>query len=217
MHSTQSQTTSGNQIAKTVVRQGTENQKNDWMAGESLTASVIVPKRSGYGLPCAKCRTYFAADQTTCPICKGTERVSPTADLLPMVTPSSEPTPDADALEAERERFLREFKSQIYAAQTQMDAVAGIRCSREENHVDELAPAAICKSCFDGVQQRLDVMEAALHMDLKEAAQVIYDAVWSDSSDPSKTYQNAAQALLSEVRKRAGLSTILGPLQPRPH
>jgi len=60
-------------------------------------------------------------------------------------------------------------------------------------------------------------MEAALHMDLKEATQLVYDAVWSDASDPSKTYQNAAQALLTELRKRAGISLLMGPLQPLPH
>jgi len=49
-------------------------------------------------------------------------------------------------------------------------------------------------------------MEAALHIDLKEAAQVVYEAVWSDPSDPSKTYQNAAQALLTELRKRSGIT-----------
>jgi len=37
----------------------------------------LSPKRRGYGLPCAKCRTYYAADQTACPVCKATERVSP--------------------------------------------------------------------------------------------------------------------------------------------
>ena len=43
-------------------------------------------------------------------------------------------------------------------------------------------------------------------MDLKEAAQIIYDAVWADPSDPNKTYQNAAGALLAELRKRAGMN-----------
>jgi hypothetical protein len=38
--------------------------------------------------------------------------------------------------------------------------------------------------------------------------------VWADSSDPSKTYANAAQALLTELRKRAGVSTVLTSLQP---
>jgi len=63
----------------------------------------------------------------------------------------------------------------------------------------------------------MDLMEAALHMDLKEATQIVYDAVWSDPSDPGKTYQNAAQALLTELRNRAGISAVLGPLQALPH
>jgi hypothetical protein len=60
----------------------------------------------------------------------------------------------------------------------------------------------------------VDVCEAALHMDVKEAAQIVYDAVWADPSDPSKTYTNAASALLAELRKRAGVSTMMGPFQP---
>jgi hypothetical protein len=60
-------------------------------------------------------------------------------------------------------------------------------------------------------------MEAALHVDLKEAAQIVYDAVWADTSDSNKTYENAAQALLTELRRRAGISAVLGPLQPLAH
>jgi len=41
--------------------------------------------------------------------------------------------------------------------------------------------------------------------------------VWADTSDSNRTYQNAAQALLGELRKRAGMKLILGPLQPLPH
>lgn len=53
-----------------------------------------------------------------------------------------------------------------------------------------------------------------MHIDLKDAAQIVYDAVWADPSDPSKTYANAAGALLNELRKRAGVSSLLGPFQP---
>ena len=63
----------------------------------------------------------------------------------------------------------------------------------------------------------VDLLEAALHMDLVEATRVVYEAVWSDPSDPSKTYQNAAGAVLTELRKRAGISAVLGPLQPLAH
>jgi len=54
-------------------------------------------------------------------------------------------------------------------------------------------------------------------MDVKEAAQVIYDAVWADTSDSNKTYLNAAQALLGVLRQRAGIKTIVGRHQPLPH
>ena len=31
------------------------------------------------GLPCARCRAYYDAELKVCPICRSTERVSPTA------------------------------------------------------------------------------------------------------------------------------------------
>jgi hypothetical protein len=128
-----------------------------------------------------------------------------------------EQLPDPALLEEERERFLREFKSQVYAAHTQINAAASFRCMLEENHQGEYEPASVCQACYQQLQERVDVLEAALHMDLKEAAQVIYDAVWSDPSDPTKTYQNAAQALLGELRRRAGISAVLGRLKPLSH
>ena len=67
---------------------------------------------------------------------------------------------------------------------------------------------------FDYEQGELGLFEL---MDVKEAAEVIYDAVWSDPSDPSKTYLNAAQAVLSELKRRSGITQVFGPLQPLPH
>ena len=87
-----------------------------------------------------------------------------------------------------------------------------MHCNRQENHLSAPVPATICQECFDRLQERVDVLEAATHMDLREAAQIVYDAVWADPSDPGKTYTNAANALMTELRKRAGLSTLLGPL-----
>lgn len=174
------------------------------------------PRRAGYGLPCSNCGTYYSADEPMCPICKCAERISPASPQAPAVQ-VAEPLPNADELEEERERFLREFKSQLFSAHMQINAAASFRCSLEENHEGALEPAAICKSCHDRLQQRADLLEAALHIDLKEAAQIVYDAVWSDPSDPGKTYQNAAQALLTEMRKRAGISMLLTTHQPYTH
>jgi hypothetical protein len=188
---------------------------------ESLPASgQLGPRRVGYGLPCIKCKTYYAADLSACPVCKTEERVLP----MPLVANSSVrlpetvvPAPDDAALEEERERFLREFKAQVYASDDETGAPAGLSCSLEASHQGAIEPATVCQTCYVRLQQRVDLLEAALHMDLKEATQVVYEAVWSDPSDPSKTYHNAARALLAAMRKRAGISTILGPLQPLAH
>jgi hypothetical protein len=90
-----------------------------------------------------------------------------------------------------------------------------LHCNRQENHTSAPEPATICQGCFDRLQERVDVLEAAMHMDVKEASQIVYDAVWADPSDPSKTYLNAAQALLTELKRRSGVSQVFGPLQPQ--
>ena len=175
-------------------------------------------KRVGYGLPCANCRTYYAADLSACPVCKSAQRVSAAAVPVRKGHVVEESIPTTTSLEEERERFLREFKSQIYAAHTQINASASFRCTLEENHQKNgYEAAAVCQTCYTRVQEQVDQMEAALHMDLTEAAQIVYDAVWSDTSDSNKTYVNAAHALLSEVRKRAGISLVLSPLKPLAH
>jgi hypothetical protein len=210
-------TPSGKPITQGVVQPQSDVQRATSAAipQNSVSAPQIGPKRVGYGLPCSKCKTYYAADLKACPICKNPERISAKTISAPL-TPSST-DPDAIALEEERERFLREFKAQVYASHTQINAAASFRCNKDENHQGGYEPAAVCQPCHNRLQERTDLMEAALHIDLKEAAQVIYDAVWSDPSDPSKTYLNAAHAILSELRKRAGIGAVLGPLKPRPH
>src|SRR5216683_1554326 len=90
-----------------------------------------------------------------------------------------------------------------------------LHCNRQENHASSAELASVCQACFDRLQQRVDVLEASMHMDLKEASEVVYDAVWADPSDPSKTYLNAAQALLTELKRRSGVSQVFGPLHPQ--
>jgi hypothetical protein len=127
--------------------------------------------------------------------------------------PAAESQPDGTVLDEERERFLREFKAKLYAAHMQINPTAQLRCTFSDERSGAHEGATVCKGCYDQLQTRLDQCEAALHMDVNEAAQVIYDAVWADPSDSNKTYLNAAQALLSAVRNRAGLKTILGSHQ----
>jgi hypothetical protein len=176
-------------------------------------------KSSGYGLPCAKCHLYYPADLEYCPTCHHTERVSATVPKISAkpVQAETEQLPDAAMLEQEREEFLRQFKSHLMEAHAGvMDAAESI-CKLGEHHPGEQAPADVCTSCYERLQERVDVLDAALHMDLKEAAQIVYDAVWADPSDPGQTYQNAASALLNELRKRAGITAVLGPFQPLTH
>jgi hypothetical protein len=171
-------------------------------------------KPAGYGLPCAKCHTYYAADLKSCPVCKTSERVSPTpATPRTSVAISQEATPDLSIIEQERDRFLRDFKAQMASFELPGQA-SFARCIREEIHANGFAPAVICQDCYEHLQERVDVLEAALHMDVKEAAQIVYQAVWADPSDPTKTYQNAAQALLSELRKRSGVPMTFTLLEP---
>jgi hypothetical protein len=198
-------------------------------SAENISASAkLGPRRIGYGLPCVKCKTYYAADLSACPVCKTKERVLP----MPLVTANSGgrlaepvgPGPDDIALEEERERFLREFKARVYESDSQMDddldthiGLHAPGCSLEASHQGGVEPATVCQGCYARLQEKVDLLEAALHIDLKDATQLIYDAVWSEPSDPSKTYHNAARAILGELRKRAGISVVLGPLKPLAH
>jgi len=197
----------------------TRSQQTTGGAVHAALAKEAPRRPSGYGLPCSKCHLYYSADLDVCPTCKHNERVSP---VVPKVPPrvsqaAVDPIPDTAVVEQEREEFLRQFKSQLMEAHAEVANAAESFCKFGEHHSGEPADAEICQACYERLQERLDVFEAALHLDLKEAAQIIYDAVWADPSDPSKTYQNAASALLTELRKRAGMTTVLGPFQPLSH
>ena len=193
-------------------------------------------RRVGYGLPCANCRTYYAADLATCPYCGCPDRLAPSAAPAPATDLKQElenlrveiaqalgeeplPNPEAAHSPEERERMLKQYKSQLYASHTQINPAAAFRCSLERNHRQSNEPAAICKKCYNQAAERMEQLEAALCMDVREAAQLIYEAVWSDPSpsDPSRTYQNAAQAVLGELRRRAGLSMLFSAVPPLTH
>ncbi len=189
------------------------------MAKGSATGALLAPEKKaiGYGLPCSRCHAYYPADMPACPICKSPDRVSPTAPVMhSMVAAEAEPVA-APQIDDDRERFLKELKSQAFASHIQINAAATFRCVLEHQHSGATEPAAVCHTCYGEVRQHADRMEAALHMDVKEAAKIVYDAVWTDTSDPNTTYLNAANALLSELRKRAGIGLLLGANQPLAH
>jgi len=206
----------------TAASQGEPEMRTDLRRPNSATLNRVAAaapgealhKSSGYGLPCAKCRLYYPANLDICPTCNSQERVSPSVvPAIPKSQAAAEPMPDTDLVEQEREAFLKEFKSQLFAAHAEV-ASSPVVCTLGEQHVQGAEAASICRPCYDRLQERVDVCEAALHMDVKDAAQIVYDAVWADPSDPSKTYTNAASALLTELRKRAGVSSMIGPFQP---
>jgi len=169
---------------------------------------------AGYGLPCLKCRTYYDSNLSACPVCHESKRVAVNAVAVSTVNPEAK---DSAAVEEQRRRFTQELNPQAYASTMPMPAAASAHCAFAENHAGEPEAAKVCQHCYTTLQNRADLMEAALHIDLKEAAQLVYEAVWADPSDPTKTYQNAAQALLSELHKRAGFSAIVGQIHPMAH
>ena len=178
-------------------------------------AAAAVTSVAGYGMPCAKCRAYYPADMPACPICKARERMSPTAGVQvaaaaaqSAAAPAPAPSEHAKLMAEEREK-LRELKSQIYASQSQVGP-STFRCALDHNHDGNVEPAAVCHGCYTTASERAERMEAALQMDSKEAGKIVYEAVWADTSDPNKTYMNAANALLAELRKRAGMATAAG-------
>jgi hypothetical protein len=185
-------------------------------AAASSGAASDSRKASGYGLPCAKCRLYYPADLDICPTCHHHERVSAVVPRVARKVAQNAPekAPDTAAVEKEREEFLRQFKSQLAETHGQVTNAPESVCKQGDHHSGEAAKAEICKGCYERLQERLDLCEAALHIDIKEAAQIIYDAVWADPSDPNKTYQNAAGALLAELRKRTGMNSLHGPFHP---
>ena len=149
----------------------------------------VAHQSTGFGMPCSNCRLYYPANLDVCPACNSKERVSPSVvPSAPKVQAGAEPSPDNAVVEQEREAFLKEFKSQLFTAHAEVAGSTAI-CALAERHTQGAEAASICKPCYDRLQERVDVFEAALHMDLKEAAQIIYDAVWADPSDPARPTQ----------------------------
>src|SRR5208337_4590307 len=88
------------------------------------------PKVVGYGLPCAKCRTYYAADLKVCPVCKTGERMSPVVRAIRNAASANEQRlADPAALEQERERFLKEFQAKMLASHPAPPQAAAARCA----------------------------------------------------------------------------------------
>jgi hypothetical protein len=192
--------------------------------GEGYRIQENEQKRVGYGLPCARCSAYYAADLQSCPYCQCRERVSAAAQEIirpaialkeEIATPSElhhgEILPGIDEDEPLFATSAHREIGEIYTAPV-------VRCEVNQ-HADDAQPATVCRSCYDELRERMERLEAALSIETREAAQVIYEAVWADPSppDPTRTYQNAAQAILNELRRRAGLSLFMSTMRPYTH
>ena len=211
---------------------------NDEIQKDGLkTRSETHVRRARYGLPCANCKAYYASDLPACPICKCAERVpareaevktakmlkKPSGGVLQralrsFINHDSTPARRQRRLAVHRDEdgksFLLESKLLLCANTDEINAGAGSPCILDENHNTQHESASVCLSCYDQQREKLARTEAALLMDFREAARVIYEAVWSDPSpvEPSRTYQIAAQALLKELRHRARMVRLLGPI-----
>jgi len=220
-NATRSQQSTVNAVVQAALSKEPRRGEAPAVSGSSAASSPAPTPRkaTGYGLPCSKCHLYYPADLDVCPTCKHNQRVSAVAPKRPAQVSQAavDPIPDTAVVEQEREEFLRQFKSQLLEAHAGVANASESVCKFAEQHSGEAASAEICQACYERLQERLDVFEAAFHVELKEAAQIIYDAVWADPSDPNKTYQNAAAALLTELRKRAGITAVHSPFQPLSH
>ena len=200
-------------------------------------------KRPGlvqFGLPCASCKAYYASDLPACPICKCAERVpheaaeaksanisqKPSAGVLDgahgsfinldSTTGCKQPMQLVLHCDEDGERFRLESRVQLCAHTGEIDAGHTSPCILGENHNTQSEHASICVSCYDRLHEKLARVEAALLIDLREAAQIVYEAVWADPSpaDHSRTYQSAAQALLNELCQRAGIAASVFGVTP---
>jgi len=197
-----------------------------------------------YGLPCVNCKAYYASDLPSCPICKCAERVPATGTEAESTQTLNKPQGgvlqpalrsfiNLDSPRACREKmplagrrnegassFLVESKLLPCTNTDEVNTGIGSPDILAENHNTQDESVLVCLS-YDQLRETLAHteaalahVEAALLMDLREAAQVIYEAVWADPSpaEPSRTYENAAQALLNELHHRAGMVRLLGPI-----
>src|ERR1700756_1133523 len=117
------------------------------------TAAPPATKPLGYGLPCAKCRKYYAAGLSACPVCKSTERVSPIA-ALPCPTA---PETHTEGLDEEKARLLREFKAKLYATSAQINST-NHDCANAKKDDKSHDGAAVCRPCYQPLQAGGDVL-----------------------------------------------------------
>src|ERR1700733_8994701 len=94
----------------------------------SQLAPPIDKKAVGYGLPCARCHAYYPSDMAACPICKCPDRVSPTEPVRHHMVAATAPTVRNPEVDQERERLLKDLKSQTVASPAPANPVTSFQC-----------------------------------------------------------------------------------------
>ena len=91
-------------VVKRELMMGTPREGNpEYVPGTTPRAAAQTGHgRALYGLPCARCGTYYAAELPICPVCNSTERVLPR--LEPTAWPAPVPQSKAVALMQEKNR-----------------------------------------------------------------------------------------------------------------
>src|SRR5438128_8682067 len=116
MSITSTEQANGVQVVQPILSTNTQFASTNNLASNFIRAVQPSPRHVGYGLPCAKCGTYYSADQSVCPICKCGERISPTTIPAPAGLQNSQPDAGELELKEERDPFPKEFKSRLVFA-----------------------------------------------------------------------------------------------------
>jgi len=116
--------TGGGTAAGTALAPAAEERRPVSPARVSAPQTNEAPKTgSGYGLPCAKCRKYYAANLSACPVCKSAERVSPIG-LSPSRPPAAPAVPVSNAVKGVDEERPQHFAPMPTCAESTIPPVS---------------------------------------------------------------------------------------------
>src|SRR5258708_12998993 len=83
-----------------------------------------------------------------CPICKSPDRVSPTEPVAHSMASAVPQPATGGQIDDDRERFLKELKSQAFASHTQINAAATFRCVLEHQHTGATDPPTLSQIAY---------------------------------------------------------------------
>jgi len=178
-------------------------------------AALACAQTGGYGLPCSKCRMYYPLTWTAAPSALSPERVSPTAyQRCRSPNCSAIPAKSGRTFVDDRDRLLKELKSQIFQAHTQINAAAHIPLlhgpeSRRKLGTGRRLPQLLRRASSTGRPNG-----SRLHIDLKRGGTVVYKAVWADSSDPARLTRTLPRAVIGTAQAGRNLDCCSARISP---